>query len=68
MGVVVQYTRLHGVEISWNLKLLLEILEISWNLVDAPVMQCKGQPACKNLSGGVLASVWSEVQTCIWCS
>jgi len=26
------------------------------------------QPACKNLSGGVLAwfSVWSEVQTCIW--
>ena len=25
-------------------------------------------PACKNLSGGVLAwlSVWSEVQTCIW--
>ena len=27
-------------------------------------------PACKNLSGGVLAwlSVWSEVQTCIWSS
>jgi len=25
-------------------------------------------PACKNLSGGVLAwlSIWSEVQTCIW--
>jgi len=25
-------------------------------------------PACKNLSGGVLAwlSAWSEVQTCIW--
>jgi len=25
-------------------------------------------PACKKLSGGVLAwlSVWSEVQTCIW--
>ena len=37
--------------------------------------QCKdyhnrqeGHPACKKLSGGVLAwlSVWSEVQTCIW--
>ena len=23
-------------EISWNLKLLMEILYISWNLVDAP--------------------------------
>ena len=28
----------------------------------------EGHPACKNLSGRVLAwlSVWSEVQTCIW--
>ena len=28
----------------------------------------EGHPACKNLSGGVLAwlSVWSEMQTCIW--
>ena len=28
----------------------------------------EGQPACKKLSGGVLAwlSVWSEVLTCIW--
>jgi len=28
----------------------------------------KGQPACKKLSGGVLAwlSVWGEVQICIW--
>ena len=30
----------------------------------------EGYPACKKLSGGVLAwlSVWSEVQTCIWLS
>jgi len=30
----------------------------------------EGHPACKNLSGEVLAwlSVWSEVQTCIWSS
>jgi len=30
----------------------------------------EGHPACKNLSGGVLAwlSVCSEVQTCIWSS
>jgi len=28
----------------------------------------EGHPACKKLSGGVVAwlSVWSEVQTCIW--
>jgi len=28
----------------------------------------EGHPACRRLSGGVLAwlSVWSEVQTCIW--
>ena len=32
------------------------------------VEQQEGHPACKKLSGGVLAwlSVWSEVQTCIW--
>jgi len=30
----------------------------------------EGHPACKKLSGGVLAwlSVWREVQTCIWSS
>jgi len=28
----------------------------------------EGHPACKKLSGGVLAwlSVWNELQTCIW--
>jgi len=28
----------------------------------------EGHPACRNLSGGVLAwlSVWSDVQICIW--
>jgi len=32
------------------------------------VGQQEGHPACKNLSGGVLAwlSVWSEVQICVW--
>jgi len=30
--------------------------------------QQEGHPACKKLSGGVLAwlSVWSKVQTCTW--
>jgi len=37
---------------------------------DAVGMRQEGHPACKKLSGGVLAwlSVWREVQTCIWCS
>ena len=26
----------------------------------------EGHPACEKQSGGVLVSVWSEVQTCIW--
>jgi len=32
------------------------------------VRRQEGHPACKKLSGGVLAwlSVWSEVQICIW--
>ena len=32
------------------------------------VVRQEGHPACKKLSGGVLAwlSVWSEVQTCTW--
>jgi len=32
------------------------------------VGRLEGHPACKKLSGGVLAwlSVWSEVLTCIW--
>ena len=32
------------------------------------VGQQEGHPACRKLSGGVLAwlPVWSELQTCIW--
>jgi len=32
------------------------------------VGQQEGHPACKKLSGGVLAwlSVWSDVQICLW--
>jgi len=32
------------------------------------VRRQEGHPACKKLSGGVLArlSVWIEVQTCMW--
>ena len=40
----------------------------SLECVDAVGWQQEGHPACKKLSGGVLAwlSVWSKVQTCIW--
>jgi len=36
--VIIQFSSgcLELVEFSWNLKLLLEILEISWNFVDSP--------------------------------
>ena len=41
---------------------------ISFNALTLLVGWQEGHPACKKLSGGVLAwlSVWSEVQTCIW--
>jgi len=34
------------------------------------VVQQEGHPACKKLTGGVLAwlSVWSKMQTCMWLS
>ena len=40
---------------------------ISFSALTLLVGQQEGHPACKKLSGGVLAwlSVWSEVQTCI---
>jgi len=41
---------------------------IAFSALTLLVGRQEGHPACKNLSGGVLAwlSVWSEVQTCIW--
>jgi len=41
--------------------------EIAFSALTLLVGQQEGHPACKKLSGGVLAllSVWSEVQTCI---
>jgi len=40
---------------------------VAFSALTLLVGQQEGHPACKNLSGGVLAwlSVWSEVQTCI---
>ena len=41
---------------------------LAFSAVTLLVGRQEGHPACKKLSGGVLAwlSVWSEVQTCIW--
>ena len=42
--------------------------KMSFSALTLLVGRQEGHPACKKLSGGVLAwlSVWSEVQTCIW--
>jgi len=44
---------------AWHIAFSALTLLVGWQ---------EGHPACKKLSGGVLAwlSVWSEVQTCIW--
>ena len=44
------------------------LLIIGFSALALLVGRQEGHPACKKLSGGVLAwlSVWSEVQTCIW--
>ena len=44
--------------------------EIAFSALTLLVGRQEGHPACKKLSGGVLArlSVWSEGQTCIWTS
>ena len=41
--------------------------EVAFSALTLLVVWQEGHPACKKLSGGVLAwlSVWSEVQTCI---
>ena len=47
-------------------------VDLAFSALTLLVGRQEGHPACKKLSGGVLAwlSVWSEVQTCIcssWC-
>jgi len=47
---------------------LYYVLFTAFRALTLLVGQQEGHPACKKLSGGVLAwlSVWSEMQTCIW--
>ena len=45
---------------------ILRVLKVAFSALTLLVGRQEGHPACKKLSGGVLAwlSVWSEVQTC----
>jgi len=61
------------IKLEWTLLLLLLLLlhclHVSvFSALTLLTGQQEGHPACKKLSGGLLAwlSVWSEVQTCIW--
>jgi len=49
-----------------NLSYAVSVLD-AFTVLTLLVGRQEGHPACKKLSGGVLAwlSVWSEVQTCI---
>jgi len=53
----------------WNIYSLIYLL-LAFNALTLLVGRQEGHPACKKLSGEVLAwlSVWCEVQTCIWLS
>ena len=48
----------------------MQVLACAFSALTLLVGRQEGHPACKKLSGGVLAwlSVWSKMQTCIWSS
>ena len=55
-------------DLNIYISLSLWIMPYAFSASTLLVGRQEGHPACKKLSGGVLAwlSVWSEVQTCIW--
>jgi len=58
--------------VNWDSQFLSQLLYCAFSALTLLVGQQEGHPACKKLSGGMLAwlSVWSEVQTCVrpsWC-
>ena len=58
----------NSVEEICFLVVLFVVVMFAFSALTLLVGRQEGHPACKKLSGGVLAwlSVWSEVQTCIW--
>ena len=55
---------------SFSIFVVISVLAFAFSALTLLVGRQEGHPACKKLSGGVLAwlSVWSDVQTCIWLS
>jgi len=62
-----QLTAFHRLSVPSACQLVNSDIHCSFSALTLLVWQQEGHPACKKLSGGVLAwfSVWSEVQTCI---
>jgi len=54
-------------QVVWRTHLIFHDLSCAFSALTLLVGRQEGHPACKKLSGGVLAwlSVWSELQTCI---
>ena len=65
--VCLQYTH-RAVIFNWSDFSFFAATYSAFSALTLLVGRQEGHPACKKLSGGVLAwlSVWSEVQTCIW--
>ena len=57
-------------QVPFDLLLIFHSTTSAFSALTLLVGRQEGHPACKKLSGGVLAwlSVWSEMQTCIWSS
>jgi len=56
--------------ISFFIRDMYDLVLMDFSALTLLVGQQEGHPACKKLSGEVLAwlSVWNKVQTCIWLS
>ena len=65
---MLQCTLLLQQQLTSIISIFLACYHVAFSALTLLVWRQEGHPACKNLSGGVLAwlSVWSEVQTCIW--
>jgi len=59
--VVIKYTTSYDV-------IMVHLFAFAFSALTLLVGRQEGHPACKKLSGGVLAwlPVWSDVQICIW--
>jgi len=65
---IIQLLVLSAHHICNDMRILQNNIQCAFSALTLLVGRQEGHPACKKLSGGVLAwlSAWSEVQTCIW--